>query len=423
MSYKAETDLLFLNFCGKTCIELSKIRIASKEDSATSLSDANSLKILKNEIIAKSASESAVNKLFEFVLSKKSNYDLERMKDELAELEYIFCDYEDKYSDVAYILLKSYKRVCKSQLNDSGPKKQRHQIQIENQTIWFLSKLWIISDKLLFIKETEDELLAKRSKLKNKEDVAEGLAFEIVKSNRAIVDDLVHLIVKNLDLNNKPTILYFMASLAKEILNKMDKPIMLADFFIARFDKSGDEEIQTDSLWNLLTLMGNHSQEYDNYYTKLYALLTSSNFVSNNKFQKILEMSLRTKKISELTLASFIKGITRKAMFSQPREIFGYMGLLMNLFKRNDYLRTYCESRVEMYDVYLKDESQLNCKANDSKQFELTSIDKHYQTEVSNLAKGLRQNLQESDYLDQSDFNNINYNKLIKGSISNFGNE
>lgn len=102
------------NFCGKTCIELSKIRIASKEDSATSLSDANSLKILKNEIIAKSASESAVNKLFEFVLSKKSNYDLERMKDELAELEYIFCDYEDKYSDVAYILLKSYKRVCKS---------------------------------------------------------------------------------------------------------------------------------------------------------------------------------------------------------------------------------------------------------------------------------------------------------------------
>lgn len=111
----------------------------------------------------------------------------------------------------------------------------------------------------MFIKETEDELLAKRSKLKNKEDVAEGLAFEIVKSNRAIVDDLVHLIVKNLDLNNKPTILYFMASLAKEILNKMDKPIMLADFFIARFDKSGDEEIQTDSLWNLLTLMGNHS--------------------------------------------------------------------------------------------------------------------------------------------------------------------
>lgn len=113
---------------------------------------------------------------------------------------------------------------------------------------------------------------------------------------------------------------------------------------------------------------------------------------------KIIETTLRSKKTSELTLTSFVKIIVRNCLVSEPQEIFWYLALLLNMLKRNENLEYYTKSDREMLEVFRLGEDLYKCNANNSRAFELPTIERHYLKEVTSMAKGLRTSLRESDY-------------------------
>ena len=66
-------------------------------------------------------------------------------------------------------------------------------------------------------------------------------------------------------------------------------------------------------------------------------------------------------------------------------------------------------------------EDLLKCKANDSKSYEMTTVEKHYLKEVVNMSAGMRRDLKEADHLDLQNFNSISYDKLIRAAIDSIG--
>ena len=130
------------------------------------------------------------------------------VKESLEMLEYIVCDYEDQYCDIANTIVKSCLRVVTQNVfveenwSAMGDNEKNQTLYI---LTWFLEKIWILSDKMLFIKEEQKELLAKRAKLESKQDVTEGVCLECVKANREIVDKLVQTLIKYQDFMQKNT--------------------------------------------------------------------------------------------------------------------------------------------------------------------------------------------------------------------------
>ena len=130
------------------------------------------------------------------------------VKESLEMLEYIVCDYEDQYCDIANTIVKSCLRVVTQNVfveenwSAMGDNEKNQTLYI---LTWFLEKIWILSDKMLFIKEEQKELLAKRAKLESKQDVTEGVCLECVKANREIVDKLVQILIKYQDFMQKNT--------------------------------------------------------------------------------------------------------------------------------------------------------------------------------------------------------------------------
>jgi hypothetical protein len=51
-----------------------------------------------------------------------------------------------------------------------------------------------------------------------------------------------------------------------------------------------------------------------------------------------------------------------------------------------------------MLEVFRLGEDLYKCNANNSRAFELPTIERHYLKEVTSMAKGLRTSLRESDY-------------------------
>lgn len=412
-----DLEFSFRNFCAKTSYELAKIRINCVH---SELNESEDLKILNSEVIIKGQVETVVDKIFLLRSCPKKSL----VKESLEMLEYIVCDYEDQYCDIANTIVKSCLRVVTQNVfveenwSAMGDNEKNQTLYI---LTWFLEKIWILSDKMLFIKEEQKELLAKRAKLESKQDVTEGVCLECVKANREIVDKLVQTLIKYQDFMQKNTMQYFMNALTKEIINKMDKPILLSDFFITIFDSSQHEDIRTAAQYNILKLMADHAQEYENFYMKIYSLLNSFDATTSSKFLKILETTLRSKSTSDLTITSFVKIISRRCLFSKPKEIFWYLALLFNMNKNHENLGTYFESSLEQKDPFDMKEDLLKCKANDSKSYEMTTVEKHYLKEVVNMSAGMRRDLKEADHLDLQNFNSISYDKLIKAAIDNIG--
>ena len=179
----------------------------------------------------RSAVQTAVEKIFS--LGQKKGF-----KSRLQEVEYIFCDYEDQYSDVAFCVLKVFSAVFTHKVSQlkSLPEAQRNVILWVG--VWFITKLWIISDKLLLLSEAEEDLLGKRAKLSKKEDVTEGTCFDCVNMNRKCIDGLIHILVTHYESMGRDSKIFFLNTLTKEVISKMEKPIMLADFLIQKFDNT-----------------------------------------------------------------------------------------------------------------------------------------------------------------------------------------
>lgn len=111
----------------------------------------------------------------------------------------------------------------------------------------------------------------------------------------------------------------------KIFFNNMEAPLILSDFITVRLflikilreflkaelNSSTNFDIKILALKAIFILIVNHSFEYCNYYLKLYSLLKDDVQIYQSKylfkFLSLLEVSLRTSKISAKAIAAFIK--------------------------------------------------------------------------------------------------------------------
>lgn len=135
-----------------------------------------------------------------------------------------------------------------------------------------------------------------------------------------------------------------------DLFKKMGNPLILAEFLQEGF-KNGSSLCQDYALESLVILMGMYNLEYNNYYEHLYDMIRQRNSYTL-KILKILEISLKNSKLTSTTVFPFIKLFLRKSLFGNPLEICWFLGLVINLSKVNDSLRTFFESEEEIEDIY-----------------------------------------------------------------------
>lgn len=154
----------------------------------------------------------------------------------------------------------------------------------------------------------------------------------------------------------------------------MRNPLILTEYLQGGF-REGNNLCQDYALESLVILIGRFNLEYDNYYEHLYDMIRQRSSFSL-KILKILEISLKNSKLRSSTIFPFIKLFLRKSLFGNPLEICWFLGLVINLCKINDSLRTFLESETEVEDIYDVSLPFSEVEKMDLKAFEVLSLRK-----------------------------------------------
>jgi len=130
----------------------------------------------------------------------------------------------------------------------------------------------------------------------------------------------------------------------------MGNPLILAEH-LQRAIKHSDVNIQDSALESLVILIGKYNLEYPTYYENLYNIIKNRASYSL-KILKILEISLKNSKLTSTTILPFMKLFLRRSVLGNPLEICWLLGLVINLSKMNDSLRTFFISEEPIKDEY-----------------------------------------------------------------------
>lgn len=101
----------------------------------------------------------------------------------------------------------------------------------------------------------------------------------------------------------------------EDILPKCHNPLIFADFLISAYELVKQDvnnfDISVHALTALFHLLTTNGLDYPEYYTHLYSFLLQLpqifNLSEKSKFLKLLEISLKSPKVSSSIVASFIK--------------------------------------------------------------------------------------------------------------------
>ena len=96
----------------------------------------------------------------------------------------------------------------------------------------------------------------------------------------------------------------------------------------------------------LLTLISKHQFDQPAYYETLYDTMRQRQSVSI-ELLKIVEISLKSRRLAASTIHPFLKLMLRLALKSGVREACWYLGLTLNLLKMNDAATSFFQSDQE----------------------------------------------------------------------------
>ena len=114
-----------------------------------------------------------------------------------------------------------------------------------------------------------------------------------------------------------------LSSMNTKILPKCENPLFFSDFLIKAFDQAREDisnlPLSIHALSGLFVLITSHGLDYPDYYKYLYLLVSHLKSIfqleEKHKFLRLLELSLKSSKISSLIVASFMKRILRTIVY------------------------------------------------------------------------------------------------------------
>ena len=188
------------------------------------------------------------------------------------------------------------------------------------------------SSKFLFLAadeaaEVESANLGKRSL----ETISKLTPDAVVQLARQRITAVARLALKHTSTTSNADYAETLEALSPDLFILMDNPLCLSEFF-----KQGvtieDLDIQDRCLECLIHLISRHSFEFDGFYQMLYDL-ARTRATLGIRILKILEIALKSRRLSAGILKPFLKMLLRRCLFGDLREVCWVVGLAVNLLK------------------------------------------------------------------------------------------
>ena len=205
--------------------------------------------------------------------------------------------------------------------------------------------------------------------------------------------------------------------MAQQIAPWFTRLELLMDFLTHSFNAGGSMSLS--ALSGLFHLMQEKNLDYPQFYTKLYSLLSSDVLHSKHRsrFFRLLNTFLSSTHLPAALVASFIKRLSRLALFAPPAGIVVIIPWTYNLLKNHPSCTFMIHRKLEfsaaatgkgMDDPFDMEESDpMGTHAIDSSLWEIHTLQEHYNPNVAAIAKIIseqftKQSFDIEDFLDHS---------------------
>lgn len=211
--------------------------------------------------------------------------------------------------------------------------------------------------------------------------------------------------------------------LHKSIIPNMIQPQMLLDFLTNAYDVGGPISIL--ALNGLFSLMQTYNLEYPNFFIKLYGLFDASilHVKYRSRFLRLVDIFLSSTHTAANVIASFIKKLSRLALYAPPAAIVSVIPFIYNLLKRHPA----CMVMIQRPDYSISkdgdggfkdpfddnEKDPLFTNAIDSSLWELDTLQKHYHPNVATLARIISEQFTKESY-NLEDFLDMSYTTLMQ---------
>jgi U3 small nucleolar RNA-associated protein 19 len=216
--------------------------------------------------------------------------------------------------------------------------------------------------------------------------------------------------------------------MSTKILPWMSRPETLMDFLTDSYDVGGSTSLL--ALSGLFHLITTKNLDYPSFYPKLYSLIDADLLQSKHRsrFLRLLPTFLDSTRLPATLVASFIKRLSRHALFGPPAGIVAIIPFIYNLLKAHPT----CTFMIHRnpYPPYTKSTENLGADPFDMKQtdpqltgaidsslWELETLQSHYHPNVASLARVISEQFTKQQY-NIEDFLDHGYGNMMDSELA-----
>ncbi|CAI5757976.1 unnamed protein product [Candida verbasci] len=217
-----------------------------------------------------------------------------------------------------------------------------------------------------------------------------------------------------------PQIKSVLSILHKRIIPYMSQPQQLMDFLTDCYNTNEEIIIPILALNSLWELMKNYNLEYQDFYTKLYSLITPNLLYTKyrSRFFRLCDLFLSSSHLSANLIASFIKRLSRISLISSGPGVVIIIPFIYNLLKRHPTCMIMIHNTNNSKDEFNNlEKDPLLTNAINSSLWELNSLTSHYHPNIATLCKIFGEPFRKPNY-NLEDFLDWNYVTLLESENS-----
>jgi U3 small nucleolar RNA-associated protein 19 len=213
-----------------------------------------------------------------------------------------------------------------------------------------------------------------------------------------------------------------------KILPWMSRPETLMDFLTDSYNVGGSTSLL--ALSGLFQLITTKNLDYPSFYPKLYSLIDADLLQSKHRsrFLRHLNTFLSSPRLPATLIASFIKRLSRRALFAPPAASVAIIPYIYNLLKAHP-TTTFMIHR-QPHPPYTKSTSSLGedpfsmsepdpqkTHAIDSSLWELETLQSHYHPNVASIARIISEQFTKQQY-NLEDFLDHGYGSMLESELA-----
>jgi U3 small nucleolar RNA-associated protein 19 len=251
--------------------------------------------------------------------------------------------------------------------------------------------------------------------------------YSLLAHKRQAQDAWLAILRKDITKDQRKKILGFVSDRIAPCFVKVE---LLMDFLTDSYDVGGSTSLL--ALSGLFYLIQEKNLDYPVFYQKLYSLLDSQLLHSRHRsrFFRLMDTFLSSSHLPAALVASFMKRLSRLALYATPSGIVVVVPYLYNLIKKHptcsfmihrEVVSTEDREALEkegMDDPFDMDqEDPMKTNAVESSLWEIETLQSHYHPNVATLAKIISEQFTKHAY-NLEDFLDHSYGSMLEAELS-----